>query len=146
MNKLFKKGTTDYNWDKIPVGSKFTGKIDGVKVSGRIQKEDNKILFCQNKKRGYSADDKLGYKYSWSGGQGINNSVLSGYYITDLQITLDPTYKYVPPVKMPFKVSGNKVLVYDHKVKVGCHVVTFDQLQNIYDISIERQVIKKLGK
>ena len=58
------------NLRKHDVGKKFTAEIQGVSVSGKIQFESGKFYLCQNEKNGASCSDKLGYKFSWTIGDG----------------------------------------------------------------------------
>lgn len=47
-------------------GLRVKGKIEGVECRGKIAVGDgDAYYFCQNKKNGINADDKLGYDYSW---------------------------------------------------------------------------------
>ena len=61
----------------VPVGTPISCFISGVQIySGKIQRENNQTFICQNRKAGNSCNNKLGYNYSWSVGDGFSNSVL----------------------------------------------------------------------
>ena len=47
-------------------GLKFSGNISGSFCEGVITVEDNRFFLCQNVIDGANADDKKGYKYSWT--------------------------------------------------------------------------------
>lgn len=51
-------------------GKKFKANIQGFPVKGRIQIEDERVFLCQNMIDGANCKDKLGFKYSWSVGDG----------------------------------------------------------------------------
>jgi hypothetical protein len=58
------------NLTKNDVGKKFTAEIQGVSVKGRVQFESGRFYLCQNEKNGSNCIDKLGYKFSWTIGDG----------------------------------------------------------------------------
>lgn len=126
----------EYNWDLIPVGSKFTAVIEGIKVSGRIQKEDE-IYLCQNKKDGADCDNKLGYRYSWRIGDGTAEELEEdGIDVKDFEITLDPDFKYEEPLEVEFEINGYNVKTSGKSVKIGCTTVTLNQVEQIYNMML----------
>lgn len=82
------------NLTKNDVGKEFTAEIQGVPVSGRIQFESGSFYLCQNKKSGSNCSDKLGYKFSWTIGDGsirviksreVNNLVTKGWTAREIE-------------------------------------------------------------
>jgi len=56
-----------HDWWKIPVGTKFIAKIDGVLCEGKIQIDEEGVHLCQDViKGGHRPKDTLGYKYGWN--------------------------------------------------------------------------------
>ena len=51
-------------------GKKFKAYICDKQTEGRIQIEDERVFLCQNMIDGANCKDKLGFKYSWSVGDG----------------------------------------------------------------------------
>ena len=48
-------------------GAKVTCEINSCEIDdAKICVENDEVFVCQNKKNGWSARDKLGYKYSWT--------------------------------------------------------------------------------
>jgi len=142
VTKIETTSVKQYNWDLIPVGSKFTAYIDDTdgdtkptQVSGRIQKEDGRIYLCQNNHYGEGCKNKLGYKCSWNIGDGLVEYLDEDYQVTDLEITLDPKFKYVEPevIDLGFFIKSYKPEVSKDEVKVGCTTVPFDQIEQIYN-------------
>ena len=116
-----------WDWNKIPVGSKFTCLIKGKKTSGRIQKEGKDIYLCQDVENGVMCDDKLGYKFSWSIMSGsITHIEYNG--VKELEIELDPDYK--SPIQWG-QLGEYTVTIYDDFIKVGCTKVTKTQIEDI---------------
>jgi len=70
-------------------GLSFKAKINGISVFGKInEQEKNKIFLCQDQLSGSSANDKLGYKYSWVV-DNIDQSSLHNAGILDFEIIGD---------------------------------------------------------
>lgn len=133
----------EYNWGKIPTGSKFTAIISGGKYSGRILKEKGIIYLCQDFRNGNipPSRNRLGYKYSWSIRNGISTH-LKENSVSDLQIELDPKYTYVQPLDVDFTIKGYNVKTSDKDVKIGCTTVTFEQVEAIYSMMIYKSTLK----
>lgn len=57
-----------YDGQTFKHGDRVTCSIEGVKIDDAKISEDDRGNFyiCQNKKRGDSANDLLGYDYSWT--------------------------------------------------------------------------------
>ena len=66
-------------------GRKFSAKINETYVEGLIRVEDGEAYLCQNQRNGYSCNDKLGFKYSWSVRDGSIGS-LNDTGVTDLRL------------------------------------------------------------
>lgn len=67
-------------------GRRFRCKIDETPAEGRIRVEDNNVYLCQNEMDGAEADNKFGYKYSWSVSSGSKES-LALNHISDFILT-----------------------------------------------------------
>lgn len=80
-------------------GKFFTAKIRDTFVKGKIQVEDNKIFLCQNKFNGKNCSDSLGFKYSWTILEGLEND-LNKSDVTEFKI-----YDYLPMDGELFYVS-----------------------------------------
>ena len=75
---------------KLIHGTKVTCEIEGKKITdAKISKEgDGSFYICQNKKEGVTAENKLGYKYSWEiGSESVADSKL--YDVTNLRPAKD---------------------------------------------------------
>ena len=131
MKSLKKKITIEeWNWDNIPVGSKFKGTIKEVSVEGRIQKEDGNIYLCQNLEDGSKCSNKLNYKYSYIIHQG-SNADLEKEKVVITSITLDPKFK--PSIQIYIK--DNLVVFNKGSITVGCTTV---------DNKTVREIVKHL--
>lgn len=88
----------EINWDKYPIGTKFTALINLIPTEGRIFKENGRIYLLQNKADGGSALIKLGYKYSWR----IDK------YVSNLELTLDKDFNFDKyDIKIELKTLNN---------------------------------------
>ena len=67
-------------------GRRFRCKINETPAEGKIRVENNNVYLCQNEMDGAEADDKYGYKYSWSVSSGSKES-LALNYISDFVLT-----------------------------------------------------------
>lgn len=67
-------------------GRRFRCKINETPAEGRIRVEDNNVYLCQNEMDGAEADNKFGYKYSWSVSSGSKES-LALNHISDFVLT-----------------------------------------------------------
>lgn len=124
---------TPIDWSKIPVGSKFEGSIEGRIVEGRIQKENEEIIYlCQNKMDGCSTSNKLGFRYSWQIGDG-GLEIMKEQDVIIIKITSDPTFS----LEKPIKIGDNTVIFNRGSIKVGCTTV-----KN----SVVLEIAKKLKK
>ncbi len=127
------------NWDLIPVGSKFTGNIDGDVVEGRIQKIDNAIYLCQNDRNEGHDIDRLGYKFAWSLGEGNVND-LDQMDVSIKTIELDPEFlkTYTPPPP-PFVVAGYEAEFYPGYVQFGCQKVPNELVMEVVSKLIPKE-------
>lgn len=127
MKSLKKKITIEeWDWNNIPVGSKFKGTIDDIPVEGRIQKEFNCIFLCQDSVNGGSCTNKLDYDYSYNIFKGSCREIeKEGVVITS--ITLDPKFK--PPVQIYIK--DNLVVFNKGSITVGCTTVDNKTIREI---------------
>lgn len=66
-------------------GVRFTAKIKGTPVSGKIRVENEKVYLCQNKMDGALCADRLGYEYSWYVGAGDSDK-LKDKNVTDFKL------------------------------------------------------------
>lgn len=66
-------------------GRKFTAKIQGVDVTGRIRVEDGSVYLCQDVKDGEDCADKLGYNFIWKVGDG-SAEILAFNNFTDFRL------------------------------------------------------------
>lgn len=121
MNKI--------NWDKVKVGSKFTCKILGKKIEGRIQIDEYGFHLCQNVVDGSDCINKLGYLYSWViGNNSTSNELKDIYYVINLKITPDP--KFVIPYTV---IILNKVVEFRKGyIKIGCNEINNNLVTEIF--------------
>ena len=123
------------NWDKVPVGTKFTGYIEGGYVEGRIQIQNGEIFLCQNERNGQDAADKLGYLFSWTAGHGDEGALKrNGTIITSLM--LDPQFKPLP------EWDGNDIADHTPKinrghVKFGCRPVSNEDIRKLVSMLVD---------
>lgn len=83
--------------EKVAPGTKFTAKISGTEVKGKIQLEKGTYYLCQNVMDGSICRDKLGLKYSWYVGKG-ETSELRHNHVTDLKIDkVEPKPEAIKP-------------------------------------------------
>ena len=75
---------------KLLHGTKVTCEIEGKKITdAKISKEgDGSFYICQNKKEGVTAENKLGYNYSWCIVSGSPDD-LKRYSVTNLRPVKD---------------------------------------------------------
>lgn len=69
--------------ETLKAGDWFSAKIEGIPVKGRVQKQDGEFFLCQNSFDGNTCDDKQGFKYSWTIGDGLYLKNLS---VTDFKV------------------------------------------------------------
>ena len=88
---------------------RVTCKIDGTEITdARISINKNgRTYICQNERNGGIANDKLGYKYSWS-----LSSDFTDYFVTNLKLAT-PTWDTLAWKDILVHVNGCKVLVLD---------------------------------
>lgn len=98
------------------VGKKFTANIEGVRVEGKVQFENDKFYLCQDRKDGDNCSNKLGYRLSWTVGSGTI-SALETHNVTDLEMR-NFTAKEIEEYK-DFQVGDTLIrpgIYYDRKV------------------------------
>lgn len=80
--------------DQLTHGMRVVAKINGEWIyDAKISYEDGDYYICQNRIKGYSADRKLGYKYSWHiGFLKLDKSEFNGLYAWD-KLPEKPTTK-----------------------------------------------------
>lgn len=123
------------DWDKVPVGTKFTGYIESTYVEGRIQKQNGDIFLCQDEKNGQEPEDKLGLMYSWTVNNGDEYKLKSnGTIITSL--TLDPQFKSLP------KWDGDDIAGYTPKINkghvlFGCRPVSNEDIRKLASMLVD---------
>jgi len=101
----------EINWHLYPTGTPYSARIHGDPVEGKIYNSGGHIYLCQNKIQGAQAPDTLGYRFSWSIGNGTiekiyNNSVTN--LVLNPTTEEKPSYtKYKGPLDDYSKVSEN---------------------------------------
>ena len=129
----------DIDWSVFPTGTKFTGTIQSVFVSGRIYKLDGKIYLCQNGSEGNTPSDEstLEYKYSWTICDGSNYELMSNT-VKIFSLELDP--EYVPYVPEVVKINeAHEAKVYPGYIVVGCQRIPNDAVREVASKLVEKQ-------
>lgn len=68
-------------------GRRFSCKIKGVSVAGKVRVENNCAYLCQNVKNGGECEDKFGYLYSWNVLSGSKEDFEKfGIYVSDFRL------------------------------------------------------------
>lgn len=132
------------DWAKVKTGMIFQGIKNGEKVSGKILVAPNEeIFFCSNCKRleGASAPHRLGYKYSYSMGP-REDLIKEPLYICikKLKIFANPGFK---SPKMPIIIAGRTVVFDKNKLVVGCTMVPYPTVEEIYKTAVKKKFIEK---
>ncbi len=134
----FKHPTID--WERVPIGSRIDAVIHGVKVSGRVQKdEDGEIFICHNSTSrilsDYLAIDSLGFKKSYSLGY-YGEFVEEDNRIIILSIDEDEEFENK---NLFLTVDGEKtkVVFSKGKVQVGCCTIPNEMVEKIYKYLIK---------
>lgn len=113
-------------------GLRFSAKIKGSYVEGKITVEDGEVYLCQNKFDGLDCTNKRGYKYSWTVGIGdeieLENNRVSSLKIFNL------TQKDIDEYK-DWKVGDVVELLDEHEKE-------FDELYEVIFRSGELVVLK----
>ena len=125
------------DWDKIPVGTKFTGYIENVYVEGRIQKENSDIFLCQDEKNGQDASDKLGYFHSWTAGYGDETHLKSNNVIIT-SLILDPQFKPLPKWVGDYIADYKPVIGRGH-VMFGCKKVYNEDIRKLVSMLVDQE-------
>lgn len=123
-------------------GVRFTAKIHGTPVRGKIRVEDGNAYLCQNGRDGDACENKLGYDYSWRVKDGSPERLgING--VTDLELLSSASeiesYKdwqvgdvmwnhYVGRREVIFR-NGEVVILKD-KGNVACGPYTCDEVYN----------------
>jgi hypothetical protein len=132
-------GLVDIDWDMFPTGTKFTGTIQSISVSGRIYKLDGDIYLCQNERDGYIPPDKntLEYESSWTISDGSNYE-LRDNTVKIFSLELDP--EYVPYVPEVVKINeAHEARVYLGYIIVGCQRISNDVVREVASKLVEKQ-------
>ena len=79
-------------------GQSFTAMIDSIPVKGKISINSSGVVFlCQDEQSGCNTDNKLGYKYSWTIGDGTKESLhranISNLLLEDIPSKCSVYYK-----------------------------------------------------
>jgi hypothetical protein len=129
----------DIDWDMFPTGTKFTGTIKSVFVSGRIYKLDGEIYLCQNGINGKtpSDDNTLEYESSWTICDGSNYKLMDTQ-VEIFSLELDP--EYVPYVPGVVKINeAHEARVYPGYIVVGCQKISNDVVREVASKLVEKQ-------
>jgi hypothetical protein len=129
------KPLTDIDWKIFPAGSKFTATIDGYTVSGRIQKENEYIYLCQDRKEGAYCIDKLGYRYSWYIGGGGDNGIECDR-VQILSLEVDPEFEAYEPKLININ-DEYEATIYPGFIKVGCQKISNEIVREIASNLVE---------
>ena len=138
----------NWDWDNIPVGSMFSGRIQGVPVEGRIQKDikGGYIYLCQNKKPGMGHKDQLGYSHSWCVGRGM----VSNLEVDEVEIYYIwlPTKKWLrdrlKQKKIPAHIGGHPIYTITADfLEIGCQEISFETVSRIHQEMIKQR--KEIG-
>jgi hypothetical protein len=124
-------GLVDIDWDMFPTGTKFTGTIKSVSVSGRIYKLDGEIYLCQNEQHGGIPRDEntLGYESSWTICDGSNYELMDTL-VKIFSLELDP--EYVPYVPEVVKINeAHEARVFPGYIVVGCQRIPNDAVREV---------------
>lgn len=147
--KLFKTiEVKEYDWNKIPTGSKFNATImkndRNHFCHGRIYKNNEGIYLCQDQVAGASAKHPFEYKYTWAIYRGtILNLLNEG--VSNLNITLDPSYTSSIKEELKFNI-GEYNVEFSPKgdsITVGCRTISFEKVEEIYSGMIALQAEQK---
>ena len=128
------------DWTTVPTGTRFQGYITGKPVEGRIQRGNGGIYLCQNIKDGSDVYDRLGYKHSWSIGDG-SEARMKGNDVVITSLILDPDFK-TPLVWEDKDVAGYRPVFLEGSVKFGCQEVSNDVIRKIASMLIDKPVPK----
>jgi len=123
------------DWKIFPVGSKFTATIDGYTVSGRIQKEHEHIYLCQDYREGAYCTDKLGYRYSWTIGYGVDNDIEASR-VQILSLEVDPEFEVYEPKLININ-DEYEAAIYPGFIKVGCQTISNEIVREIASNLVE---------
>jgi len=134
LTKLSKK----IAWEEIKVGTPFTAYINGDPITGKIQKEGERIFLCQNKRDGDSCSNKLKYKFSWSILQGTPEQLAqSDIGVSFISFTKTPEEELKELPKKIFGIesldglSHHTVVLLSGRVKVGCQTIQNDKIKEL---------------
>ena len=95
-------------------GRRFRCKISKTPAEGKIRVENNNVYLCQNEMDGAEADDKYGYKYSWS--------VLSG---SNKELTYSDVSDFVLVPSTPDEIESYKDWKVGDKVRLTASTVPY---------------------
>jgi len=116
---LTRKG--EINWNKIKSRTPFTATINNTFVTGKIQKQDGYIYLCQDRIRGCSCVDKLGYKHSW---------LIEDGSLIDLRCNHTVIYAFKKTRRRKqyiffsnIKIHGFVLNIFQGHIKVGCQSI-----------------------
>ncbi len=123
----------EIDWSKVKSGTWCTASIEDTKVTGKIRKEGLRIYICQNKKAGSLCDNRLGFQYSWTIGEG-SNAYMRSCRVTDLKL-LDAKpkdYKHIPfKIVKPMRIAHYAVTFHEGYIMVGCTRVTNAEIKKV---------------
>jgi len=132
IKQIFSLNLKEINWDKISVGTPFTAYIEGVPVTGKIQKYSKKIYLCQNIKNGVSCEDKLGYKYSWQIGYGSPMELIcSNILVTFISFTKTSKKELSKLLNFSEIFQRFSILFASKFVQIGCQKILHKDIKKL---------------
>lgn len=119
-----KKNVID--WKKVKSGDYFTAIISGQKSIGKIQKKGDKIYLCQDNRDGENCDNKFGFRYSWTIGNGTNHIE---FEFENLKTSKTKPTGYKEPKYI--MIGEYEVTIKKGYIMVGCTHVNNDLIRSI---------------
>lgn len=118
--------TKAIDWTKVKSGYYFTCSLNKNKCSGIIEKKGTKIFLCQDYHNGDKANDKHGYRYSWTIG---NGSDVAHYDTTNLKISKTKPIGFKEPKHI--MIGNHKTVIKKGHIIVGCTRVNNSEIRSI---------------
>jgi hypothetical protein len=102
----------------------FRANINGDDCIGRVSMEGDEIYLCQYEQDGASADDKLGFPYSWQVGRGSEDELRMSDVENLKLLSRKPAY-FEAPISLPY-IGDYRAVIRDNgeTIRVGCTPVS----------------------
>ena len=147
--KAFKVYTKIINSERLPElkhGDSFTGIIRGVECEGKISIDRN-IFFCTNNENldGYSANDKLDYKYSWGFDSNVHKIIVNGKVINIGRVIVYRTFYQGFKVKMGETYTSELEKI-DDTIEKGLHSFETMEVAKSFSNIVAKCIIPKGSK